>query len=676
VSVTVHLYVEGNWDSALLCPQLPDNLKEIISANRSLPTPKHFPGFLFLPLKIADGKQAFFILSDADPSLLKKFSSDWLLEFQDMLQQHLLLTSLVYIDPEIGLYNRRALDFSLEQQGRGQSSSALFLISLFFIRRSTRRSFLKVRYLAGLLSAISPGTLFFLGQGMFALLADKETKQERLAYGHRLQRRLKREGLQKVHVASSAVQKGAGHTFEETRKALAVAERRGPFGLCDTAALQGTKSGPFALPDDKILGKLRRLWRGIDSFSLILLTREMSLQSSDSLSALLTPLLAEKERGVALTTDQFFVFIPFMSSSLLDSRVKKLTTTISASGQPPVSAGFCFFPCLQFTKTDTIRNCRKAIMHGTFYGPGSVVCFDYLSLNVSGDWYFDEGDFRQAVREYSLGLKLYPGEKNLLNSLGVALMEMNRYHAAIASFNEVLLKDPDNHMALVNLGYAYQLQGNEVAALDFFEKAFAVQYHAGIDGTDVYVQLSRLYCRAGRYKKALPVLSRWRQAKEGDGEFMLHRLFGTVYAETGKAKKAIESFQRALQLYPGDIESMSMLGLLYVEQDEGEETGLMLLKKALAIDETNMENWYRLARALMHLHREKEALDGVRKCLSLRRGHAKAMFLQGEILADMGKQKQARTVLRRLVNMRGVRDIEKKRAEALLSILAEEHSIK
>ncbi|HHD64452.1 MAG TPA: tetratricopeptide repeat protein, partial [Desulfobulbaceae bacterium] len=116
-------------------------------------------------------------------------------------------------------------------------------------------------------------------------------------------------------------------------------------------------------------------------------------------------------------------------------------------------------------------------------------------------------------------------------------------------------------------------------------------------------------------------------------------------------------------------------GLLYVEQEEGEEAGLLLLEKALSIDETNSESWYRLARALMHLNREKEALDGVRKSLRLRRGNARAMFLHGKILADMKRIKQARDVLNRLVKMKGARNIEKRKAERLLSTLAEQNRI-
>jgi tetratricopeptide (TPR) repeat protein len=364
-----------------------------------------------------------------------------------------------------------------------------------------------------------------------------------------------------------------------------------------------------------------------------------------------------------------------MASSRFERRVNKLAASINIPDRLPVSIGYCSFPCLQFTKTDTIRNCRKAILHGAFYSPGSVVAFDHLSLNVSGDWYFDEGDFRQAVREFSQGLKLFPGETNLLNSLGVALMEMNRYHRAIASFNEVLQKDPDNHMALVNLGYAYQLQNKDIFALEHFEKAFAVQYHSGIAGTELLLQLSRLYCRLGRYKEALSVISRWGQVEDRDREFMLYRLLGIAYAETGQPAKAIESLQRALQLYPHDVESMSMLGLLYVEQGEGEEAGLLLLEKALSIDETNGENWFRLARAFMFLHRLDEAFDCVRKCLHSQRGHARAMFLHGKILADMGRIKQARGVLRRLVKMKGARNNEKRNGERLLSTLAENNRI-
>ncbi len=669
--VTVRLYLAGDPSTILVRPNTPDVLQAILARVTAGSDPHYISGMLCIPLQLEGGQRAAFIIGDADPALLQKFSSSWLLGFQSMLHHHLQLIRQIYLDPETGLYNNRALEYFLQPaDGRGEGYS-LYLVSTFFIRRSTVGSFRKIQSLAGFFPAICPGVLFFLGQGVFAVLVAGDDRAQRLALAHDLQRRLKREGLQRVHIAFAGFQRGDQHVYRDIQHALAVAERRGPFGLCDTDGLLHADTQPFALPDDQGLRALRRLWRGVGRFGLALFQRDSKQKNTKSIESLLAPLISESEQLFAPSRDQVFLLIPNVSAGGTESRAKNLAEMVREQGRISVSVGACSFPCLRYTKTAMVKNCHKALMHANFYGPGSVVHFDALSLNVSGDWYFDEGDFRQAVIEYSHGLKLNPGESNLLNSLGVALIEMNRNHSAIASFNEVLAKDSDNYMALVNLGYAYQMLGRDILALEHFEKAFTVQYHSGISGTDIYQQLGRLYCRTGRYEKALPVLMLWKKAKEGQKDFLLYRLLGEAYTATGQGTEAMKSLQQALQLYPHDLISMSMLGLLYVEQGEGEDAGLLLLEKAVSIDDTSADCWYRLARAFFHLDKMKAAHDGVRRCLKLKRGHVQAMLLLGNILLISGKPRQAATVFHRVLRAKNSLSMDKKKAEKAIVDLQE-----
>lgn len=654
-------------------PDLPARIRRLLLNTDQSIVPGYSAGALFCPLLLAGGQEVIFVLYDADPAILKKFSSDWLKSFQAMVYKHLKVVRQVYIDPQTGLYNSRALDCFLGSVSDGNDRNALYLISLHFIRRANKGIFRKVRYLSRLLSATDNKALFFLGQGLFGLVVECSGKRQRLVYAHQLQKYLKRKGLQKVHVAFSSMklEKDKKYTLaKDLLEVLAVAERRGPFGLCDADDVREDAYHPFSLPEKKVLKKLRSLWRGKDKFTLALFFRDVHGKNSQALSTILAPVLSEQEQCVAVDKDLVFVFFNEPVPSRHSSRVKEIAACLQTSGAS-VSAGICEYPCLNFTKTDMVRNCRKALLHGSFYESSRVVAFDHVSLNISGDRYFDEGDFRQAVREYSQGLQLCPGEKNLLNSLGVALMEMNRIHDAIESFIQVLEQEPDNHMALVNLGYAYQQQGNDFVALEHFEKACTVHYHSGMDGIDIYRQLSRLYCRMGRYQEALPILDRWRQDMKSDGQLLLHRLSGEAYAETGQKVKAMKALQRALQLHPNDVESMGMLGLLYVEQGEGEEAGFLLLEKALSLDGAECDSWYRYARALVSAGREKEALTAVGRSLRLSRTHVKAMLLHAGILAALAKTKQARKVLDRLIKRKDVPTPEKREAEHLLTALVE-----
>jgi tetratricopeptide (TPR) repeat protein len=182
--------------------------------------------------------------------------------------------------------------------------------------------------------------------------------------------------------------------------------------------------------------------------------------------------------------------------------------------------GFCHWPTCGSGRLDSIRNCRKAILHGTFYGPGAVVAFDSLSLNVSGDLYFDEGDYKQAIKEYQAGLQMNPGDINLLNSLGVALAEVNRHREAMACFSGVLQQNPENHMALVNKGMSCRQLGRKREAVQCFEKALQCSDHEEHASLEFYLQLARLYCILEKYDQAVILLDQWRTLKGEPEEFM------------------------------------------------------------------------------------------------------------------------------------------------------------
>ena len=62
-----------------------------------------------------------------------------------------------------------------------------------------------------------------------------------------------------------------------------------------------------------------------------------------------------------------------------------------------LSAGISEYPFKRYAKTEIVRNCQKAILHAEFFGYGSVVVFDAVSLNISGDIYYGEGDLAGAV---------------------------------------------------------------------------------------------------------------------------------------------------------------------------------------------------------------------------------------------------------------------------------------
>jgi tetratricopeptide (TPR) repeat protein len=605
---------------------------------------------LVIPLHVVSGERVAVVVSDVDPALLKRMSASWLRELQASIVDQLEKTRQGFIDPETELYNRRAAT-ALLQQSAPANPGFLFLLNAVFYRRTAAGNLQKTRETAALLQVLTQGSCFSFGCGVFGLLLRGQSREQALKTAHHLQRQLKREGMSKVQIGfSQAIPSETlldATVLDRFWRSLAIAEKRGPFGICDTDAINEQRPHLFQLTQTDLLGKLKRKWRSLSQFTLAVFSFQPQVRYSVA--------CAERIKGFVPQDGMYFdggsglalILFPELGQFSIRDCIDSIRSEYQQCyGEGAVSTGIAAWPCLDFVKNDIPGNCLKALLHGSLLGPGSVVFFDHLSLNISGDFFFEEGDYRTAIREYRRGLRLQPRDVNLINSLGVVLIECNQKRQAADCFQDVLQIDPDNYMALVNLGHVQQTLGHKDVALNCFERAYRVHANEDSVGQELFLPLGRLYAELGNHEKAVTVLEHWRTRPGSEKEFILYRLLGQSYLENGTPVEAIKACQRALQLFPQDSISLSTLGLLYVEQGEGSEVGLSLCSKALTLDNFNPDHWYRLGRSLLHIGRQEEALDAIRQCLRLRRNHREGVLLLGTIYQAMGRGNQARRYFR------------------------------
>jgi tetratricopeptide (TPR) repeat protein len=138
---------------------------------------------------------------------------------------------------------------------------------------------------------------------------------------------------------------------------------------------------------------------------------------------------------------------------------------------------------------------------------------------------FAEGDYVQAAALFSEFVELVPNRPDVLNSLGVALLELNRNQEAEQRYREAIEIDPVFVEALCNL--ASLLQGDPQEAEEYIRRALRVNpKHAG--------------ARA---------------------------MLGRTLAFTGRLHEAKAAFRKALKIAPND--SDALLGLAQIERTEG-----------------------------------------------------------------------------------------------------------
>lgn len=278
-----------------------------------------------------------------------------------------------------------------------------------------------------------------------------------------------------------------------------------------------------------------------------------------------------------------------------------------------VSVGIAGYPLLSYEKKDILDNARKALDHASCFGPGSVVEFDAVSLNISGDKLYQRGDVDGAVKEFETALLLDPENVNVRNSLGVCHGVKGNHDKAIEEFQMAMKFDPGDVMAPYNAGLVYVMKKEKDKALELFMKACRMDDSR----FEVALQLGRLHLEKKDHEKALGYLEKAVELEKESGP--AHRLLGECRRELNMTEDAVKSYTEAVRLNGNDAYSLSALGGLYAEQSKNMEIALVFCRQAVDLAPENAVFRNRLATVYSKLGKYEEALEELKRAAEL--GH-------------------------------------------------------
>ncbi len=246
-----------------------------------------------------------------------------------------------------------------------------------------------------------------------------------------------------------------------------------------------------------------------------------------------------------------------------------------------VSMGIAFYPAHDFSRSDTLPDAIKALNHAVVVGAGSTVVFDSISLNISGDELYQEGNFHGAIREYRKALMLDPLNSNIHNSLGVCYGVLKMYDDAQTHFNEALKIDPDEVMAIYNIGLVCLLTGRNDEALELFDKASS----KGDKIFEPALLTGKLYLRDGYPEKAITFLKKAIDFRPKSGVAL--RTLASCFSALNRHRDAVAVYSRAVKNNPNDAESLSMLGHLFDVIGENPEIAIVFCRQSVEIEPEN-----------------------------------------------------------------------------------------
>ena len=288
------------------------------------------------------------------------------------------------------------------------------------------------------------------------------------------------------------------------------------------------------------------------------------------------------------STCMVFYFSGQNSQSLKEPWVL-LLEEIKSGLHVPASLALADFPCLSYSKTDTLENCRKALEHARLTTPPKVACFDSLTLTVSADSLFSQGDTFAALEEYKQALAA--DENNLLarNSLAICYARLGRLELARQHFQEITARDSENLMAWYNLGCVCLKQGDSQEAANLFAKCLE------IDSSHAFslLRLGQLAENSAEFEKAARCYQD--AGRTRDGASLAPRHLARLAWKQDQKEESREFLHQALLQDPRDAFSLNLMARMYLESGDDPEIAESLARQSVALRPDVSEFWLDLA---------------------------------------------------------------------------------
>ncbi len=313
--------------------------------------------------------------------------------------------------------------------------------------------------------------------------------------------------------------------------------------------------------------------------------------------------IAKKENAIwgPLNRVEVGCFFPEKNSLFCLNTAKKICNALDARSKETVSIGIAAFPTINYDKSQILENAYKALAHAAFFGPGSVVSFDSVSLNVSADNIYQRGDIRGAIREYKQALLLDPENVNVYNSIGVCYGVLGQLDEALEEFKIAISLNPAEAMAIYNAGLVYTIMGDNEKGLQYFLEAYLIDENI----FEVAFHIGKSYFDMGKPQKGIEFFEKALKLRPESGA--VFRYLGECYAAIHMIDEAISVYTKAIKLNPNDAVSLSALGHLYALQNKDLEIATMFCWQSVQLSPQDGLFRDRLGRLYLKQNRHEEA---------------------------------------------------------------------
>lgn len=294
-------------------------------------------------------------------------------------------------------------------------------------------------------------------------------------------------------------------------------------------------------------------------------------------------------------------YLPDNDQIQLSSAFAELCSEINHQHEVTIHTGISAFPCLNYSRIDTLENCRKALEHAGLAEFPYVACFDSVTLTISADRLFTQGDNFSALEEYKLALAADESNTLARNSLAICYARLGRLELARKHFQEITSLDENNLMAWYNLACVCLKQGEIKEA----EKGFLKCLDIDADHAFSLFRLGQLAEKNNLLDKAAEFYNQAMQTS--DGQDLAPRHLARLAWKKEQKEEAREFLHQALINNPRDAFSLNLMARVYLDSGDDPQIAESLARQSVALRPDVSGFWLDLAETLKAQGRNEQA---------------------------------------------------------------------
>jgi len=217
---------------------------------------------------------------------------------------------------------------------------------------------------------------------------------------------------------------------------------------------------------------------------------------------------------------------------------------------------------------------------------------------IIGNFYYQTKNSEKALSYYRHMLDKNPDNVLALNNMGVVLDDVGKYEEALSYFKRALKHGPKNIIFMNNMGSCLNNLNRPEESLPYLNKVLEkipnlepVLYNKGT-----------AYFLLGKFKEALEFAEKALETKSDDSKNLT--LQGISLARLGKFEKAKDCFEKVLQNEPNNFEALTNMGAILLDLGDFSES-ILYNDKALKIKPEHQGTIKNNMKALSKLNQSK-----------------------------------------------------------------------